>query len=334
MLPGFWHGAASLSGRLDLSGLRRAAGAEPWETLSAERLVSAGVSPAHVRALRAAAPLAALGPAWTLQDPAYPAALAALPYAPPVLFAEGNAARLHDPLVAIVGARACTGLGAAMARRLSAAVAAAGGTVVSGLAYGIDTAAHEAAAGSTIAVLGQGLAAPMTRAQARLRAAILDAGGLVLTEFPPTHPASPRTFPQRNRIIAGLARATVVVEAKLRSGSLGTARAALDAGREVLAVPGHPLQPEAEGCLLLLAEGAGLVRSPDDVLDAIGLSAPRPAAPDPLLAAAGPAGRSAEELADLLDWPLPTVLTRIAALELAGQLEALPGERYRAAAPR
>jgi DNA processing protein len=333
VLSGFWHGAATLSGRLDLSGLRRHAAGVPWDTLSAEQLVTAGLSPAKVRALRAAPRLDTPHAAWTLQDPSYPPALAALPYAPPVLFAEGNAARLLDPLVAIVGARACTGLGAAMARRLAAAVAEAGGTVVSGLAYGIDTAAHEAAGGATIAVLGQGLAAPMSRAQARLRESLLAAGGLVLSEFPPAHPASARTFPQRNRIIAGLARATVVVEAKARSGSLGTARAALDAGREVLAVPGHPLQPEAEGCLLLLAEGAGLVRGPADVLEAAGLCAAR-APEDPLLRAAGPDGQSAEALAEALDWPLPTVLARLSALQLAGRLEALPGERYRAISPR
>ncbi len=182
-----------------------------------------------------------------------------------MLYAEGNLERLRAPMIALVGARACTGDGRAMARRLAVSVVEAGGVVVSGLAAGIDAEAHLAAAGRTVAVLGQGLGAPMARWQRDLRSRVLDAGGLILSEYEGDVAAAAWTFPRRNRIIAGLARAVVVVEAARRSGSKNTAAHALAYGREVYAVPWSFDLHTAEGCLDLIEQGASVVRGPDTV---------------------------------------------------------------------
>ncbi len=201
----------------------------------------------------------------------WPAGLDGLPHGPVVLAAEGDLSLLHRPCVAIVGARRCTTYGREWASRLAEAVVGAGGVVVSGLAWGIDLAAHEAAGGATVAVLGQGLQAELPAWARRAREAIVSAGGCVLTEYPPTMSARDWTFPRRNRVIAGLSRAVVVVEAARRSGARITARLGLEYGREVLAVPG-PLGAEAsEGCLDLLDEGATMVRGPETVLEAASL---------------------------------------------------------------
>ncbi len=201
---------------------------------------------------------------------AWPGSLVGLPGAPLLLYAQGNLERLRAPMVALVGARSCTGEGRGMARRLSAAVAEAGGVVVSGLAAGIDAEAHLAARGRTVAVLGQGLGAPMARWQRDLRSRVLDAGGLVLSEYEGDTAAAAWTFPRRNRIIAGLARAVVVVEAARRSGSKNTAAHALAYGRDVYAVPWSPGLPTAEGCLDLIEQGAGVVRGADTVAALLG----------------------------------------------------------------
>jgi DNA processing protein len=193
--------------------------------------------------------------------------LVGLPRAPAALWAEGNLTLLRQPAVAVVGARRCTAWGRAWASRIGEAVAAAGGVVVSGLAAGIDAEGHVAANGHTIAVLGQGLDARMPAWQARLRERILDSGALVLSEFAPGIPAAAWTFPTRNRIIAGLARAVVVVEAAQRSGTKNTARHALEYGRDVLVVPGSPESETSAGCLDLIEEGATLVRGPETVIE-------------------------------------------------------------------
>lgn len=205
----------------------------------------------------------------TTGSPGWPRALVGLPGAPLLLYAEGNLSVLDRPVVAIVGSRTCTGDGRARARELSRAVVDAGGTVASGLAAGIDAEAHLAAGACTVAVLGQGLDAPMARWQAELRAKLLAAGGLVLTEYESDTPASAWSFPRRNRIIAGLARAVVVVEAARRSGSKNTAAHALAYGRDVLAVPGSPDEPTSEGCLDLIEQGAGIVRGPHTVAELV-----------------------------------------------------------------
>ncbi len=205
--------------------------------------------------------------------PGYPAGLEGMPDAPPVLWALGDIALLSRPSVAIVGARNASSLGVRMARRLSKALGEAGQVVVSGLARGIDTEAHLAALDTgTVAVMAGGVDVIYPEENAALASRIAQAGCL-LSEQPMGMVPQARHFPLRNRIIAGLSRAVVVVEAAVRSGSLITARDALDLGREVLAVPGHPFDARAAGCNMLIRDGAVLVRSAEDVMEAIGLAA-------------------------------------------------------------
>jgi DNA processing protein len=234
---------------------------------------------------RAGARLLCLGQA------AYPAALAQLADAPPVLWLRGDAGLLGRPMVALVGARNASSLGLRMARKLAEGIAEAGITVVSGLARGIDAAAHGAALrGGTIAVLAGGIDIVYPPENADLAQAIAQRG-LALTEQPPGLEPQARHFPMRNRIISGLVRAVVVVEAAARSGSLITARLALDQGREVMAVPGHPLDARAAGCNMLIRDGATLVRGGDDILAAL-------ATPTDATAAAESPARSPEPKAD------------------------------------
>ncbi len=214
-------------------------------------------------------------------EPDYPAAMLDIPDAPPVLWAKGDISLLNHPAVGMVGARNASSLGVRMARRLGLGVSEAGFTVVSGLARGIDTAAHEAALeaeGRTIAVMAGGVDVIYPAENAALAAA-LDANGCRISEHPPGLEPQARHFPLRNRIVAGLSRAVIVVEAAAKSGSLITAKAALDYGRDVMAVPGHPFDARASGCNILIRDGALLVRGPQDVLEALG--APTDATPEP-----------------------------------------------------
>ena len=319
-LSTFWSAAARLSGAVDFSVLKRV---DP-STWSEDQLRHVGLT--HTSALLTGPPLQTSLRFLTLADPGYPDVMAGVPYAPGVLFWRGNLDLLLRPGVAIVGARRCTATGTSMARELAGAVAAAGGTVVSGMAYGIDTAAHIAAPGATIAVLGQGLQASLSASQNQARQHILDHGGLILSEFPPHTPARRWTFPKRNRIIAWLSRATVIVEAASRSGSLHTARAALAAGRDVLAVPGHPRTPTAAGCLALIDQGAEIVRDGAELVSKVGLQ-PQTAAADPLLTALQ-AGATFDELLLLSNQAPARLLQQLARLELTGRVERLPGDRY------
>ena len=324
-LSRFWSAAVLLTGRLDLSGV---VDCDQPESLSATELVRLGVRPAHARALIAGAPPLVAPRIVRITDPGYPAALRRVPHAPPVLFLEGRVGALDSPMVAIVGARRCTADGRRMARLLAGGVAAAGGVVVSGLAQGVDSEAHDAAVGATVAVLGQGLALPLPGRRGGLRRRLLDAGGLVLSELPPHRPASRITFPLRNRIIAGLASLTVVVEARARSGARITARNALEAGRDVLAVPGHPLHETSAGCLALLQEGAGMVTGVDDVLEAAGLRPVGSRPPEaPLLRAIG-SGASFDALLNHTGMAAPALLQALTAHELAGEVQRLAGGRY------
>ncbi len=201
----------------------------------------------------------------------YPAALMDLADAPPILWALGDVDLLARPAVALVGARNASSLGLRMAKSLAAGLGAAGQVVVSGLARGIDAAAHEAAlATGTIAVQAGGLDVIYPEENAALTGAI-GAQGLRLSEHPFGLQPQARHFPQRNRIVAGLARAVVVVEAAAKSGSLITARDGADLGRDVLAVPGHPFDARAAGCNMLIRDGAILVRSSADVIEVLGL---------------------------------------------------------------
>jgi DNA processing protein len=201
----------------------------------------------------------------------YPAQLMDLCDAPPVLWAQGDVSLLARPMIALVGARNASSLGLRMARRLVQGLAEAGQVVVSGLARGIDAEAHQAAlATGTVAVQAGGVDVVYPLENADLAAAVA-AKGCRISEQPMGLQPQARHFPQRNRIVSGIARAVVVVEAAARSGSLLTARNALDQGREVMAVPGHPFDARAAGCNMLLRDGATLVRSANDVLEAIGL---------------------------------------------------------------
>lgn len=214
-------------------------------------------------------------------EPDYPQALLDIPDAPPVLWALGDMTLLNRPAVGMVGARNASSLGVRMARRLGAGLSQAGITIVSGLARGIDSAAHEAALdgqGRTIAVMAGGIDVIYPPENATLAAAIDDAGCRI-SEHPPGLQPQARHFPLRNRIVAGLSRAVVVVEAAAKSGSLITARAALDYGRDVMAVPGHPFDARASGCNILIRDGAMLIRGPQDVLEALG--APTDGTPEP-----------------------------------------------------
>ena len=331
-LPGRWHAAALLSGQLDLSqAVQRAPGA--LHRLSQIQLEALGVRSDHARALRTAAPLRSPVPFLTLDDPTYPDCLRLVPFAPPVLFWTGNADLIGGgPHVAIVGSRRCTGEGTRMARSLASALAAVDGVVVSGLAHGIDTAAHMAAPSRTIAVLGHGLSVRRTHTANRTAETILASGGLLLSEFLPTYPASKHTFPQRNRVIAGLSKLTIVVEAAKRSGASITARLALEAGRDVGAVPGSPYARSSAGCLTLLAQGAALIRGPEDMLHLLGIDQQRRARPstneNPILQAIDPAGSTFDTLIERLQISPAILGAALGALELQGQIQRLPGDRF------
>lgn len=202
-------------------------------------------------------------------DPDYPVALAELDSAPPVFAYRGALSLAAGTVVAMVGARNASAAACRFARGLAGMLGEAGVTVVSGLARGIDTQAHVASlATGTIGVIASGIdiAFPPENRDLQERVAT---EGLLLAEQPPGEEPRARNFPSRNRIIAGLATGTVVVEAAPKSGSLITARLAAEAGREVMAVPGSPLDPRAQGCNLLIREGATLVQSADDILEAI-----------------------------------------------------------------
>lgn len=199
-------------------------------------------------------------------DADYPPLLATISDAPPLLWLRGRVEALHRPAVAVVGARNASSLGLRMARHLAAGLAEAGLVVAAGLARGIDTAAHQSScARGTIAVMAGGIDVIYPAENRALADRICDSGCL-LTEQPPGVEPVARHFPARNRIVSGISAAVVVIEAACRSGSLITARLAGEQGREVLAVPGHPLDARASGCNALIRDGAVLVRNAEDVL--------------------------------------------------------------------
>ena len=255
------HGSAQ-SALAALPEVARAAGAKDYTPCPT------GAAEAELQAGRAAgATLVCRGEA------AYPTSLSEIADAPPLFWAMGDLAALAKPSVAIVGARNASSLGLRMAKGLARDLAQAGFTVVSGLARGVDTAAHLAAVETgTIAVLAGGVDVVYPAENARLADDLL-AHGARLSEQPPGLVPQARHFPSRNRIISGMARAVVVVEAAAKSGSLITARTALDQGREVLAVPGHPFDARASGCNFLIRDGATLVRNGADVIEALPMQA-------------------------------------------------------------
>jgi DNA processing protein len=214
----------------------------------------------------------------TLGDPGYPAALLSIEDPPLMLFVEGRAELLSAPALAIVGSRHPTPQGAANAREFAAHLSAEGWAIVSGLAQGIDGAAHEGALtgpGGTVAVIGTGPDIAYPRQHAALARRIAEAGVLI-SEFAPGTPPLAENFPLRNRIIAGLGRGTLVVEAALQSGSLITARLSVEAGREVFAIPGSIHSPQSRGCHALIRQGAKLVESAADILEELQASGGAP----------------------------------------------------------
>jgi DNA processing protein len=249
--------------------------------------------------------------------PPYPALLAATETAPPLLAAHGQLSLLDRPALAMVGARNASAAGGRLARSWAEGLGAQALVIVSGLARGIDAAAHKGALDTgTIAIVAGGIDIAYPPENAALMAEIAEKG-LILAESPPGTEPQARHFPRRNRIIAGLATATLVVEAAPRSGSLITARLAAEFGRDVLAVPGSPLDPRAQGCNQLIREGATLVQSVADILEALsafdaeasGLplgqryQAAEP--PPPLIAAVAPEAARARVLALLSPAPTP-----------------------------
>ncbi|MEM1130592.1 MAG: DNA-processing protein DprA [Pseudomonadota bacterium] len=251
------HGSAS-DALLALPEVARDAGLNEYEPAS-EQSIDAEVAAAR----RSGARLICF------PDDAYPALLREIPDPPPVLWAIGDTSLLAQPMVAVVGARNASGLGQRTAKRIAGDLAQAGCVVVSGLARGIDAAAHEAALETgTVAVLAGGVDVAYPQDTLALFGKI-GSRGVRLSEQPMGLSPQSRHFPRRNRIISGLAPALVVVEAASKSGSLLTARAALDQGRDVLAVPGHPFDARAAGCNLLIRDGARLVRSAEDVLEVL-----------------------------------------------------------------
>lgn len=280
-----------------------------------------------------------------LEDEDYPPLLAELDSAPPALILRGRPELLDRPAVAIVGARNASAAACRFARQIGLGLADAGVTVVSGLARGIDTAAHVGSlGGGTVGVIASGIdiAFPPENAELQERVA---REGLLLAEQPPGTEPLARFFPSRNRIIAGLALGTVVVEAAPRSGSLITARIAGEAGRDVMAVPGSPLDPRAQGCNLLIREGATLVQGVDDILEMVRPIDPRavraPAGgwqgPPPEDASdadrravarlLGPVPVSVDELIRQSGLAPAVVQTVLLELELAGRLERHAGGR-------
>jgi DNA processing protein len=227
---------------------------------------------------------------------AYPASLAAIADAPPVLWCMGGRKPLLQPMVALVGARNASSLGTRMARMLAEGLGLAGYTIVSGLARGIDTAAHQASLKTgTIAAMGGGVDVIYPAENAVLAAAISDQG-LRLSEQPMgTYPQA-RHFPPRNRIISGLSMAVIVVEAAEKSGTLITVKDALEQGREVMAVPGHPVDGRAGGCNRLIRDGAMLVRNVEDVLEVLNRLREDASKPDRIATATAPKPAPPEDL--------------------------------------
>ena len=209
----------------------------------------------------------------TLDDVRYPSLLKEMTDPPLVLYVRGSVACLQQPQVALVGSRHASSYGKDNAFHFAQALAAQGYAVTSGLARGIDAAAHEGALqrnGVSIGVIGSGFNHFYPKAHLALAEQMIDAGGAVLSEFSINAAPEPRNFPRRNRIIAGLSLGVLVVEAAMRSGSLITARLALEMGREVFAVPGSIHSPLAKGCHSLIKQGAKLVESAEDILDELG----------------------------------------------------------------
>ena len=300
----------------------------------------------------------------TLADREYPARLLNTADPPLLLYVEGDVALLSAPSVAIVGSRRASPQGLDHARLFARRLGEAGVVVVSGLAQGIDGAAHQGALdgpAGTVAVIGTGPDLVFPRSHQTLARRIA-AHGVLVSEYPPGTPPPAAHFPQRNRIVTGLALGTLVVEAALRSGSLISARLAAEAGRDVWAIPGSIHAEQSRGCHALIRQGATLVESPQDILDDLRGTAPLPFGPapaaggrrglsaaqdrtpgggvdaaqaappdrrarDPLLEALGADPMTLDTLSARTGWGVPELNVRLLELELDGQVARLPGGR-------
>jgi DNA processing protein len=275
--------------------------------------------------------------AWS--EAAYPLALATIADPPPVLWTRGHVDALSAAAVAIVGSRAASPYALSVAEQLAHDLAARGLVVVSGLARGVDSAAHRgalAAGGVTVAVLGSGVDVMYPPEHAAL-AAEIDRRGAVISELVPGTAPAQFFFPLRNRIISGLSRAVVVIEAGEKSGSLITARCALEQGRDVLAVPGNVLTGRNRGAHGLLRDGAKIVESADDILEELGMAGPHPsagsrrAAPahDPILACLTPGEPcDLDAIAAATGLGITKLLPRLFELEMQGSVTRVGGGRF------
>lgn len=276
-------------------------------------------------------------------DPGYPARLHHLFEKPNPVFVRGTLPSGSRPHLAVVGTRRATPYGLLVTKQLIEPLAAAGVVIVSGLAYGIDAAAHRAAlavGGTTVAVLGCGIDRVYPAAHVDLAREILETGGAIASEYEPGTPSYPANFPARNRIVAALAHAVLVVEAPLKSGALITAYGAAEMGRDVLAVPGPVTSETSDGCHGLIARGARIVTSVEDVFDTLQLDrvvVEQQNHATVLAALSGTAKQvlaavrgipSLEELSSTVQLPTEQVLAAITELELAGLLTAQGGGRF------
>lgn len=319
-----------------LLGRRRSELAAYASAAALEALDSAGVREAVERALDwAAQPQRFI---ITLADEGYPRPLLEIPDPPPLLYARGQLQLLQRSAIAIVGSRNATAQGERNAEEFAKALSSAGLTVVSGLALGIDAAAHRgglAAQGSTIAVLGTGIDLVYPQRNATLAAQIGE-HGLLLSEFPLGTPAAAHNFPKRNRLISGLTRGCLVIEAAVASGSLITARLAAEQGREVFAVPGSIHSPLSKGCHALIKSGAKLVETAEDVLSEfsglratasadVANAAVRGEPTNGLLAHMGHDPVDVDALCERAGLSAEQVSSELLRLELDGRISALPG---------
>ena len=273
---------------------------------------------------------------WT--DPAYPRQLAEIDDPPAVLWVRGDPALLSAPAVAVVGSRTGSPYACAVAEHLAAGLAEHGVAVISGLARGVDAAAHRGAlagGGPTVAVLGSGVDIVYPPEHVSL-AEEIGARGVLASELGPGAPPLRHHFPRRNRILSGLSRAVVVVEATVRSGSLITARLAAEQGRDVMAVPGNVLSGRSSGAHRLIRDGARIVETAADILEEMGVAVPAagdaaspPAEADPVLARMEPGDPcDVDRLAQLSGLALPALLTHLTELELRGRVARIGAGRF------
>lgn len=275
----------------------------------------------------------------TLADSRYPQTLLQIADPPPLLYAKGDPALLARPGIAIVGSRNASAQGAKNAMEFAEALSQHGLCIISGMALGIDGAAHQGAlkgAGGTIAVVGTGLDIVYPARHRKLAHEIAE-HGLIISEFALGTPSRAQNFPRRNRIISGLALGCLVVEANVRSGSLITARLAAEQGREVFAIPGSIHSPLSKGCHLLIKQGAKLVDDMQDIVDELGLTDVRPIAPrkmrvdedaEPLLQCMGYDPVSTESLLERSGLTSDRLSAMLLVLELENKIASLPGGRY------